>query len=123
MRKWNDHGYRGCDDGESGGGDPRHWGKLHVLGECDGDLDGGEEQQRASEFDQRRYWQHVECKPERGLAGRNHQVVQSGEHRSEEHTSELQSPDHLVCRLLLEKKKKNHHFTVRSELEIEKTAV
>src|SRR5947208_11614445 len=28
---------------------------------------------------------------------------QSG--RSEEHTSELQSPDHLVCRLLLEKKK------------------
>src|SRR5258708_14256518 len=27
-----------------------------------------------------------------------------GEIRSEEHTSELQSPDHLVCRLLLEKK-------------------
>src|SRR5258708_26840287 len=27
--------------------------------------------------------------------------------RSEEHTSELQSPDHLVCRLLLEKKKIN----------------
>src|SRR5258708_11836233 len=26
--------------------------------------------------------------------------------RSEEHTSELQSPDHIVCRLLLEKKKK-----------------
>src|SRR5258708_31164079 len=30
----------------------------------------------------------------------------SGLIRSEEHTSELQSPDHLVCRLLLEKKKK-----------------
>src|SRR5947208_10688729 len=30
----------------------------------------------------------------------------SGANRSEEHTSELQSPDHLVCRLLLEKKKK-----------------
>src|SRR5207244_8510894 len=29
--------------------------------------------------------------------------------RSEEHTSELQSPDHLVCRLLLEKKNKNVH--------------
>src|SRR5690348_7371950 len=29
------------------------------------------------------------------------------EHRSEEHTSELQSPVHLVCRLLLEKKKNN----------------
>src|SRR5205814_5567872 len=28
--------------------------------------------------------------------------------RSEEHTSELQSLRHLVCRLLLEKKKKNH---------------
>src|SRR5258708_31406929 len=36
-------------------------------------------------------------------------LVAGGEHgnllRSEEHTSELQSPDHLVCRLLLEKKK------------------
>src|SRR5207244_8659575 len=30
-----------------------------------------------------------------------------GQPRSEEHTSELQSPDHLVCRLLLEKKKYN----------------
>src|SRR5207244_12922191 len=29
--------------------------------------------------------------------------------RSEEHTSELQSPDHLVCRLLLEKKNKHTH--------------
>src|SRR5258708_24972386 len=29
----------------------------------------------------------------------------AAECRSEEHTSELQSPDHLVCRLLLEKKK------------------
>src|SRR5258708_29972998 len=29
--------------------------------------------------------------------------------RSEEHTSELQSPDHLVCRLLLEKKKKKRN--------------
>src|SRR5947208_5598688 len=36
--------------------------------------------------------------------------------RSEEHTSELQSPDHLVCRLLLEKKKKknrNHTTQLR----------
>src|SRR5258708_26968485 len=36
--------------------------------------------------------------------------------RSEEHTSELQSPDHLVCRLLLEKKKQQrrtaHHTPV-----------
>src|SRR5258708_30764374 len=33
-------------------------------------------------------------------------VVHAGPDRSEEHTSELQSPDHLVCRLLLEKKNK-----------------
>src|SRR5947208_6828168 len=32
-----------------------------------------------------------------------------GKHRSEEHTSELQSTDHLVCRLLLEKKKNTSH--------------
>src|SRR5258708_23595260 len=31
--------------------------------------------------------------------------------RSEEHTSELQSPDHLVCRLLLEKKKNEPAYT------------
>src|SRR5690554_7388202 len=31
--------------------------------------------------------------------------------RSEEHTSELQSRPHLVCRLLLEKKKKRHYTT------------
>src|SRR5258708_8849293 len=34
--------------------------------------------------------------------------------RSEEHTSELQSPDHLVCRLLLEKKKNIIESTRRS---------
>src|SRR5258708_27637327 len=50
------------------------------------------------------------------LAGRRHrtpQVQNPGPRtlslnslgRSEEHTSELQSPDHLVCRLLLEKKR------------------
>src|SRR2546429_1815546 len=32
----------------------------------------------------------------------------NGNHRSEEHTSELQSRLHLVCRLLLEKKKKTN---------------
>src|SRR5688500_19738229 len=36
--------------------------------------------------------------------------------RSEEHTSELQSPCNLVCRLLLEKKKKKtKHITCRTE--------
>src|SRR2546430_8112818 len=38
-------------------------------------------------------------------AGAHH--VQRREPRSEEHTSELQSQSNLVCRLLLEKKKKN----------------
>src|SRR5690348_17972935 len=35
--------------------------------------------------------------------------------RSEEHTSELQSPVHLVCRLLLEKKKKIIYLYILSE--------
>src|SRR5258708_15218644 len=34
--------------------------------------------------------------------------------RSEEHTSELQSPDHLVCRLLLEKTKQCTHELLRN---------
>src|SRR5258708_18022928 len=34
--------------------------------------------------------------------------------RSEEHTSELQSPDHLVCRLLLEKKNKDSPIVVNA---------
>src|SRR5947208_9845845 len=38
--------------------------------------------------------------------GRARCGCRAGGRRSEEHTSELQSPDHLVCRLLLEKKKK-----------------
>src|SRR5258708_21984974 len=36
------------------------------------------------------------------------QITSKANTRSEEHTSELQSPDHLVCRLLLEKKKKDN---------------
>src|SRR5947208_10446987 len=44
-----------------------------------------------------------------GAAARAEVVESAGgcgkSQRSEEHTSELQSPDHLVCRLLLEKKK------------------
>src|SRR5690348_17830823 len=44
-----------------------------------------------------------DCRGDRGL-GR----------RSEEHTSELQSPVHLVCRLLLEKKKESQSGAPRS---------
>src|SRR5262245_63076573 len=42
---------------------------------------------------------------------RYHRRRARGEERSEEHTSELQSLRHLVCRLLLEKKKKNKNTT------------
>src|SRR5437762_8498965 len=43
-------------------------------------------------------------------------LVKRGQDRSEEHTSELQSPMYLVCRLLLEKKKEK---TSRANLQIE----
>src|SRR5207244_11931542 len=53
----------------------------------------------------------LECICKR-LDGRDERLLQAfvvacvgDRERSEEHTSELQSPDHLVCRLLLEKKK------------------
>src|SRR5215813_14433743 len=39
------------------------------------------------------------------------------ERRSEEHTSELQSRPHLVCRLLLEKKKKPHIYILYQQLQ------
>src|SRR3989442_10477052 len=41
-------------------------------------------------------------------------VPAAGRERSEEHTSELQSRPHLVCRLLLEKKKKENTVKIRS---------
>src|SRR5690606_42044626 len=49
------------------------------------------------------------CAGGQGLAGAHHVVPRSqlrDQDRSEEHTSELQSRENLVCRLLLEKKKK-----------------
>src|SRR5258708_32089357 len=42
--------------------------------------------------------------------------AQAARERSEEHTSELQSPDHLVCRLLLEKKKTCSAFCQRRSM-------
>src|SRR5258708_11146033 len=46
---------------------------------------------------------HEIIRNQKDKAGIDHRLA--GLARSEEHTSELQSPDHLVCRLLLEKKK------------------
>src|SRR2546422_7515470 len=43
-----------------------------------------------------------------GITTRYELMFAAGQQRSEEHTSELQSRLHLVCRLLLEKKKKNN---------------
>src|SRR5690554_7229205 len=43
--------------------------------------------------------------------------------RSEEHTSELQSRPHLVCRLLLEKKKKYKHYKLRNQKYIPQTHI
>src|SRR2546422_7784218 len=53
--------------------------------------------------------QHAEQRRERGGLHRRRHVPGDGRGRSEEHTSELQSRLHLVCRLLLEKKKKTRH--------------
>src|SRR5256885_6769753 len=65
-----------------------------------------------------RAWQHLELRPESPRTSRHTwsrcpdprlaswPFVQC---RSEEHTSELQSPCNLVCRLLLEKKKNTHN--------------
>src|SRR5258708_32030630 len=44
-----------------------------------------------------------------GVRPRRSRSMNAAAERSEEHTSELQSPDHLVCRLLLEKKKKSNN--------------
>src|SRR5690554_7199805 len=67
-------------------------------------------------------WQHVSKEfddyianpKENGYQSLHTAVIGPGRkmlERSEEHTSELQSRPHLVCRLLLEKKKKKNHIT------------
>src|SRR5207253_9557254 len=49
---------------------------------------------------------HLDSFPPKGRSMRPILIPFRGKERSEEHTSELQSRGHLVCRLLLEKKKK-----------------
>src|SRR5256885_13110175 len=63
------------------------------------------------------------CEKSRGCTGRSYpretppgaaaRFLASGAGRSEEHTSELQSPCNLVCRLLLEKKKRLYEVNRR----------
>src|SRR5258708_12758887 len=58
-------------------------------------------------------------RPDRGH--RLLQLFRKAGQRSEEHTSELQSPDHLVCRLLLEKK--NNTRTTRPPISTPHTSL
>src|SRR5437588_9478263 len=60
-----------------------------------------------------RYWPRISCR-------RTLSAIASGL-RSEEHTSELQSHSDLVCRLLLEKKKKNKVKNKKLSTDIAKT--
>src|SRR2546430_11381864 len=58
--------------------------------------------------------QHARCPQGRRRQDRRRLVAvqRRHRHRSEEHTSELQSQSNLVCRLLLEKKKKTTETTI-----------
>src|SRR3989454_4073694 len=53
--------------------------------------------------------------PARTSSGKRCREVRLAHQRSEEHTSELQSPCNLVCRLLLEKKKKKKQIDQRTK--------
>src|SRR5258708_15177758 len=71
--------------------------------------------QRRCHGDRRRGGFHLQLRPlPKGKLPAGGRRASSDKYpRSEEHTSELQSPDHLVCRLLLEKKKTQQRNTVR----------
>src|SRR3712207_7352230 len=71
--------------------------RMALVGDVTGDLGGEEAPQDATA---------ALAIAERALAGSDDPTL-----RSEEHTSELQSRQYLVCRLLLEKKKKNIIFS------------
>src|SRR3712207_8966343 len=67
---------------------------------CNGDEGAGRKGGTIDEGDGR------DATTEQGVAHLEHRVESPARRRSEEHTSELQSRQYLVCRLLLEKKKK-----------------
>src|SRR3712207_7126915 len=66
----------------------------------------GEDRDREAQRDQRRLEGVLESGAEVEAARHGLGLGRCGDGRSEEHTSELQSRQYLVCRLLLEKKKK-----------------
>src|SRR5215216_7867658 len=57
-----------------------------------------------------------------GALGQARAVRGAEDYRSEEHTPELQSPDHIVCRLLLEKNKKKAWTSCHANPTIEEVA-
>src|SRR3712207_7255553 len=61
------------------------------------------------------WWLNLQANPEATVevGGRKTRVRATEARRSEEHTSELQSRQYLVCRLLLEKKKKDESIVTR----------
>src|SRR5690348_18194985 len=67
-------------------------------------------------------WDKCESNFERDVGqliyAKNYRLIP--QYRSEEHTSELQSPVHLVCRLLLEKKKKKNKKNKKTKKQKEK---
>src|SRR2546422_3253003 len=91
-----------------------------ALGDAASELRAGETEVVAQHPQERRVWRDVhglafavDGEDDRGhdalrAEGVEKAGVTTGKGRSEEHTSELQSRLHLVCRLLLEKKKKKN---------------
>src|SRR3712207_7105345 len=74
--------------------------------------DGGDDLQRAGHGDQRVEHRLLLPGGDRGALPVGAERDDAGDPRSEEHTSELQSRQYLVCRLLLEKKKKDMNSTL-----------
>src|SRR2546425_8110682 len=74
---------------------------------------GGPQQCDEHDYQQQKRQAHRARGPPAARTERDHRI----EVRSEEHTSELQSLAYLVCRLLLEKKKKNRNTKVHVESE------
>src|SRR3712207_7889637 len=86
-----------------------------TLFRSDDDLEGGPGAQSLVGADPRTEWHHgrapgfLEPLAQHGVGvdvGQDGEALGTEHLRSEEHTSELQSRQYLVCRLLLEKKKK-----------------